>query len=421
MTIQRTLFYFLVSILFFSRSNSLLIAQQKLSIVFENGKYGVRSTKGKFSIPPQYDAILDTEVGLMAVKNEKGLWGFYQEDVKITECLYDNFSCTPAKTILCQKGGRWGCIDFKGTTLIDHRFQYLNFLTPKSYRAGLFNQWTVRNFSNDVVTTYEFDSLEYLGQNVYKFCLAGKFGLADQQGEVITTEFQTIFESTLPSKYPSREMPFLLSVSIVRDFAIPEEKRFDTVYSFKEGFAKFKSGGKYGFVDSLGNIRLVPQYNETRDFSEGLVAIKLLGKWGFMNTDEKLIVQPNFDEVTDYLHGVTVVRKGLLYNLINAKGVVLYGEYFTLVQRTFSGNYLLKKNKKLGLADPAGHELVSTKYEEVQEIGNGFIAAKEHGLWGIVNSKGNVVIPFNFSVYQYDPENNRMLLMETGVEKIIPF
>ena len=97
----------------------------------------------------------------------------------------------------------------------------------------------------------------------------------------------------------------------------------------------------------------------------------------------------------------------------------MYNEPFEKVIPTYSGNYILYRKWKFGIADIYGRELVSTKYEAVEELGNSYIFAKEHGLWGVLNEKGNIVIPFNYSVIQYDPEHNVILTMEPGGEIIL--
>jgi hypothetical protein len=394
-------------------------SQHDLSVLKKGELYGIANSKGKFLVAPEYKDIQTVDQLLFAVKNTRGYWGFFLGETKISECEFDNFKLTKTDRIIVQKVSRWGVINYKGETVVPFNYQYINYIEGHKFRMGRYNQWKVRTFNNDVLATYEYDSLTYLGDNVYKFCLAGRYGLIDNTGKIITTEFQNMFESTLMGKYPKKEFEKETKITAKGNFKIPEEERFDTVYHFSEGFAKFQSGRKFGFVDSLGNIRLVPQYNDARHFSEGMVAVVLIGKWGFMNKDEKLCVQPYYDEVSDFKNGKAVVRKDNMYNMLNKEGVLLYGDYFDKIIPTYSGKYILIRKKKVGMADKYGHEIISTKYEDVAELGNSYIVAKEHGLWGVLNEKGNIVISFNYSVIQYDPEHNRILTMEPGSEIII--
>jgi hypothetical protein len=411
--------YFILFCLFLISGIGKSYGQESFFITKKEEQYGVVNSKGKVVIPIQYKEIQEPKNGFFAIKNNKGFWGFYEGEFKIADCLYDNFRFTMYDFIFVQKSGRWGVLNFKGETLVDFRYQYINQYGHEKFKVGLYNQWTLRDFENKVIKLFEFDSLFYLGENVYKFCLAGRYGLADQTGKIITTEFQDIFESTLLEKYPKKQFETIITATTKGDFHIPQEERFDTIYHFTEGFAKFKSGEKYGFVDSLGNIRLVPQYLNTRHFSEGMVAVVLTDKWGFLDKNEKLCIQPYYDEVSDFNNGITVVRRENKFNILNKQGVSLYGDDFDKIIKTYSGNFLLYKNNKVGMADVFGRELVSTKYEEVIELGNSYIAAKEHGLWGVLNKKGDIVIPFNYTIIQYDPEHNLMLTMEPGGERVV--
>ncbi len=394
----------------------MVVAQDNVAIVLKDNFYGVVSSKGTSIIPSKFKAIKCIAPNQYAVENEKGLWGFYVGGKKTSDCLYDNFRFEN-NSIIAQKESRWGVLNTNGVAIIDFRYKYINSISETQFKVGLFNQWCIRNFKNELLSTLEFDSISYLGENVYKFCLVGKYGLVDQNGKIITTEYQTIYESTLGTKYPKKEFTKLLPVLPKGNFKIPLEDRFDTVYHFSEGFAKFQSDKKFGFVDSLGNIRLVPQYKDARHFSEGMVGVVLMGKWGFMDKNERLCIQPLYDEVSDFKNGISIVKKEQQSNIVNKHGTLLYGENFDQIIPTYSGNYLLLRTKKIGLADSTGHELISTKYEDVAELGNSFIVAKEHGLWGIFNKDGNIVIPFNYSAIQYDPEHNRIITMEPGGEK----
>jgi hypothetical protein len=390
------------------------LAQEDYLIFLKEDSYGVIDKKGNQVVPAKYIEIKILTSTVFAVKNNKGLWGFFNEAVQFSDCLYDNFRLANNNILFVQKLSRWGAINTKGETLVDFKYRYLQLISNDKLKAGQFNQWCIRNFKNEILSTFEYDSLFYMGENVYKYCLAGKYGLIDHTGKIITTEYQNIYESTLTNKYPKKEFAKTLPIIPKGNFKIPDEERFDTIYHFSEGFAKFKSDRKFGFVDSLGNIRLVPQYTNAHHFSEGMVAVMLIGKWGFMDVNEKLCVQPYYDEVSDFKNGVSLVRKENQYNLLNKQGVFLYGDFFDEIIPTYSGRYLLIRNKKIGLADSMGRELVSTKYEDVVELGNSYIVAKEHGLWGVLNDQGDIVLPFNYSAIQYDPEHERMITMEPG-------
>ena len=391
-------------------------AQDHYTIIKKEDKYGVKNEKGKLIIACEYKEIAKPVNNIIPVKNNLGLWGFFIEDKKISDCLYNNFRLTETDKIIVQKNSRWGIIDLKGQFTVDPKYRFITHLYGNKFKAGAFNQWCVRNFKNEILYTFEFDSVKYLGDNVYRYCLVGNYGLMDKNGKIITTEYYDIFQSTYTHKNIEYKTEKDKAITDSSSFIIPQRNRFQKVFAFKEGYARFLQNGKYGFVDSLGNIRLVPRYNNARDFSNGMVAVTLKGKWGFMDEHENLRVQPHYDEVSDFKNGVALVKLDSNYALINKHGRTLYGNHFEKIIKTPGGQYILIKNKKYGMADEYGHEIISTKYEEIKELGNNYIVAREHGLWGLLNHKGNIVIPLNYSVIQYDGEHDQIITMEPGQE-----
>ena len=80
-----------------------------------------------------------------------------------------------------------------------------------------------------------------------------------------------------------------------------ESKEYDRVGEFSEGLALIEQNGKYGYIDTQGNIVIVPQYDEAGNFSEGLVAVVSDGKSFFINGAGKAaIALKDYDAYTDY-------------------------------------------------------------------------------------------------------------------------
>ena len=78
------------------------------------------------------------------------------------------------------------------------------------------------------------------------------------------------------------------------------EKEYIKIYSNKEALKGNKifaatNNGKWGFVDSNGNILLDYQYEKATDLNEyGFAGIKLDGKWGVVNSEGKVILEPQY-------------------------------------------------------------------------------------------------------------------------------
>ena len=70
----------------------------------------------------------------------------------------------------------------------------------------------------------------------------------------------------------------------------------DGFYSFQDdGLATIKQDGKYGKIDSLGNVVISAKYENLGVFRNGLAAARLNGKWGLIDRNGKEVVRPVYE------------------------------------------------------------------------------------------------------------------------------
>src|SRR5438105_2982043 len=91
---------------------------------------------------------------------------------------------------------------------------------------------------------------------------------------------------------------FALSLSDVRATQLQSES---------SSLFRVQVDGKYGFINSAGQIVINPQYDEATWFSEGLAGVKINGKWGFIDEAGRIVIQPQFDGVIDFYEGLASV------------------------------------------------------------------------------------------------------------------
>ncbi|MCR4614914.1 MAG: WG repeat-containing protein [Clostridiales bacterium] len=82
---------------------------------------------------------------------------------------------------------------------------------------------------------------------------------------------------------------------VVKDFSC------DGAKAFVDGtYAAYKSGDKWGFVDSAGKVLIDPKYQDARSFSQGMAAVSVNGLWKFINTSDNVVIDSTkVDESTD--------------------------------------------------------------------------------------------------------------------------
>lgn len=199
-----------------------------------------------------------------------------------------------------------------------------------------------------------------------------------------------------------------------------------------------KKDGKYGYVDSKGNVVIPHQFDEAREFI-GEVAIVTDGKTalnGLIDKTGKLIYGYDLRDTVDYENGFIMISKGWVAALIDYSGK----------QRIpFSAKYqmltYLKKDKLVAAVDANGTKgLVTTDNEVVIpfEYGSMFIpsgsdgyitvANKDDMKYGAINLKNEVVIPFEYEELDYfvdgasvAKKNGKYGIIDKDNKVILPF
>lgn len=83
-------------------------------------------------------------------------------------------------------------------------------------------------------------------------------------------------------------------------------------------YAAVENDGKWGFVDTKGNMVIEPQYEAARSFSYGFAAVKSNGKWGFIDTKGKMCIDPVFDEAKDMnSKGNVFIKQNGIWSLLS--------------------------------------------------------------------------------------------------------
>ncbi len=94
------------------------------------------------------------------------------------------------------------------------------------------------------------------------------------------------------------------------ELAIPY--RYWSALPFSEGRAAVSEDDEtWGFIDKAGNYITPPQYEDVWSFRDGLAAVKLGGRWGFIDRDGAMVIEPSFQAVSrGFQDGLAAVNVG---------------------------------------------------------------------------------------------------------------
>ena len=86
------------------------------------------------------------------------------------------------------------------------------------------------------------------------------------------------------------------------------KQAYEVVGEFKEGLARIKKFGAYGFINEAGEQVIVCNFSDASDFCEGLARVKKFGKFGFIDKNGEQVIECKFDDASDFCNGLAKVK-----------------------------------------------------------------------------------------------------------------
>ncbi len=118
----------------------------------------------------------------------------------------------------------------------------------------------------------------------------------------------------------------------------------------------------YGFIDTIGNWIIAPQFDDASAFSEGFASVCKNDSCFYINKEGQKVSNHYFEETESYKNGVAIVKKDNQYYLINRSG-----------------------------------QYISKGYQDINESSDNLFVCKSNNVYGAINTKGEVVIPFTYA------------------------
>jgi hypothetical protein len=176
-------------------------------------------------------------------------------------------------------------------------------------------------------------------------------------------------------------------------------------------------GGKWGYIDKTGAIKIQPQFDGAGDFSDGLAGVMAVEggvqKYGYIDTSGTLVIKPQFDWESSFSEGLAAVGAGSAEDLrcgfIDKTGRTVIPMQYELASPTwkFSGGLckvMVKEagQQRWGFIDKTGTMVIKAQLSGVSDFSEGLAAADSSSdLHGFIDETGKWVIqlPPNLQLY----------------------
>lgn len=339
-----------------------------------NGKYGVIDKTGKVVIPFEYSNIGEFYHGFVGAE-KKGKWGVIDKNNKVivpfkyddaySNDLYDDVQLWVMKED--KESDKWGVFDANGKALLPVKYDEIGVFSDDEGLAVV-QKGKLFGFVNDkweiVVPVKYQDALDFQ-EGLAAVARNDKWGFVDKLGqEVIPTQYDVVsggfYYSSLSSQYGR----------------YGRGRDRNAGGSFYEGLARVDKNGKIGFINKKGEVVIPLKYDDALDFKDGIVAVAVgdkFGKFGFIDKTGK--------ETVPLKYPLGLDKDGYYYDNVKKEHV--------------SDGTTISLAEEFGYGKPFA--IVSLSGDDTN--------------YGMLNRKGEIVIPFECSFIKY---GDKMIRVQKG-------
>ena len=345
-----------------------------------------------------------------------------------------------------------GCMDLEGTMLLPVKEGNLFPVGGGLMIAGYPGKKSgVINLKGKTVIPFKYDTMIACG-NYLIVKQNGKSGMLDRRGSVvISPEYDSI--KPFYQEYGSKAKPafdyeaaFYVEkdgdvrvVNLSRTDGSSPSKHEDTPYDYQ----RIERNGRYGYINYLGE-EIPCQYDDASEyFSEGLAAVVKNGRFGFIDTQGNVSIPFQFEYRENAYHyydilgygefsdGYASMMKGKKFGAIDRQGNSVIPYEYDEAFRFHNGVAAVMKIDgdafKYGMIDKDNHLILPFDYEGIYFI-NDVLFVYKNGKYGVLSKEGKILLPFQYDFFfpfapegyiQVIKDNKYGLISDQGLE-IIP-
>ena len=249
-----------------------------------------------------YDDVTEFQYGMIQVRSGD-YWGLADSNSKIViPCAYDAVSTLDAANNGCAvalKDGkvvtlnRRAQIIANGDMTVSEIGNLSQNMIPLRIPGG---KWILAN-SALLSNNAEYDDLGMVFDSAVAMKKSDKWGVVSVDGKTIVPfEYDEIIMDELGRCYAQGAV-FARKGDTVSLFVGGKLQpvSYEGARPFPyQGWAAVKTGGKWGYIDVTGAVRIQPQYDDALSFGGRLAPVKLGELWGYAAPSGKVVIEPQF-------------------------------------------------------------------------------------------------------------------------------
>lgn len=305
-------------------------------------------------------------------------------------------------SVQLQPGQHWTYINTSGKPIFNK--QYLN---PHPFHYGLAavdenRKWGYIDITGELVVPMEYVYADDFSDNYGVVCIDAtggnhfRYGFIDASGKQIRPP-SFLSANDFSEGYAAIKLKNgSWQVLSTRFTATSGMLSYDAIGEFHEGLARVKSGDRYGFIDTLGNLVVPLREGGCADrYSEGLCAVQQDGKWGYMDMTGRIVIPCRFTLVEPFSCSRAVVSESApneISGMITERALIDHGGNYIVKEgqfdyiENFSDCYaVVAKDGKYGFINVNGRVVIQMMYEKARGFHEGYAAVQMFGKWGFLH------------------------------------
>jgi hypothetical protein len=203
-----------------------------------------------------------------------------------------------------------------------------------------------------------------------------------------------------------------------REGVIIGEKDYDYAAALNYT-VKVRKQNKYGLID-VDKVIFPCEYNDISWFGKdqklGLFIVKKDNKKGIMNIAQKLIIPCDYDDISETsIDKYFLVKKGESISIIDTLGSTIIPSGYKTIEDAKNGLFVVGDGKTVAIYDNTGKMVLPFgKVSSIKQFNNNMAKAISNGLWGYINSKGEIAIPFKYTqAWDFDASGKATVIEDT--------
>ncbi|HEY3707457.1 MAG TPA: WG repeat-containing protein, partial [Terracidiphilus sp.] len=158
---------------------------------------------------------------------------------------------------------------------------------------------------------------------------------------------------------------------------------------------------KAGYINCLGEIAVPAVFEEAFPFRNGLASVKQGGRWGAINSNGDLVIPAAYgsplifsEELAQF--STSDPKSGDIRGLISATGEVVVRPRYRSISHFSGGLACIYDGTLYGYIDRDGNLVIPPFFEDARAFSEGVAAVKLNGAWGYINPDASTAIPMRF-------------------------